>query len=315
MSTTSRFEERTTYGQCGAAANARTLALEQRWRVLACLVLLLAGCGGEAHVRQPIGNRPAAAKRAVGDTTVVVTGQWIWSRTDSATFVAARRAVPDLVPTVWIGTVTASRTGQIRTQLALSPRVAASLETAVVVRFEDSFTNAWATASDTAVATVLVASIRSLLAAARATTVRIIEVQLDYDCPERLLPRWARVVDDVARNAAPTTPLWITSLVAHVRQPSYGDLFRTAVHGHILQVFDTGDAMTPSYARALAALASRQALPFRLGVAAFERELASGRTTEHRAWFAASGIMAESGWYRGLWVFPGGQSWTELFVR
>jgi hypothetical protein len=53
-------------------------------------------------------------------------------------------------------------------------------------------------------------------------------------------------------------------------------------------------------------------MPFRLGVGAFERQLANGRTTDHRAWFGATHVMIESPWYRGVWVFPGGTSWVSL---
>jgi hypothetical protein len=97
-----------------------------------------------------------------------------------------------------------------------------------------------------------------------------------------------------------------------VRHKEYGDLFRGSVAGHIVQVFDTGDRMSPSYAREIERLASRQRMPFRLGVAAFERQLANGRTTEYRAWFGAPRIMMESPWYRGVWIFPGGRSWANL---
>src|SRR5262245_15698388 len=50
-------------------------------------------------------------------------GQWIWSSTDSALFVDAARSIPNLIPTVWIGTIRASADGKVESQLALSPRV------------------------------------------------------------------------------------------------------------------------------------------------------------------------------------------------
>ena len=82
--------------------------------------------------------------------------------------------------------------------------------------------------------------------------------------------------------------------------------------GHILQVFDTGDRMSLTYARQIERMAERQRMPFRLGVGAFERRLPNGRTTDHRAWFRAEGVMRQSQWYRGMWVFPGGTTWTQL---
>jgi hypothetical protein len=140
-------------------------------------------------------------------------------------------------------------------------------------------------------------------------------VQLDYDCPERLLPRWAAVVRTLSRDALSGRTVWLTSLVAHVRHRNYGDLFRDNVAGHIVQVFDTGDRMSVPYARQLERLVTRHRMPFRLGLGAFERRLANGATTHHRAWFAAVRIVNGSPWFRGVWVFPGGSQWAPLLER
>lgn len=239
-------------------------------------------------------------------------GQWIWSETDSGLFAGTARSVNALVPTVWIGTIRGSRAGAVQAQLALSPRIAARPRVAVVVRFDDSFTSAWRGRSDSAVAAAVSAPLTSMLGAAASAGVTVTEVQLDYDCPERLLPRWSAVVGELSRDALGGRTVWLTSLVAHVRHRNYGDLFRGHVAGHILQVFDTGDRMSLPYAAQVERLASRQRMPFRLGVAAFERQLGMGRTTHHRAWFEATRVMARSPWYRGLWVFPGGRSWVSL---
>jgi len=235
-------------------------------------------------------------------------GQWIWSITDSAVYVNAARAKPDLVPAVWIGSVHGSR-GRITGSLGLSPRVAGTGQVAVVIRFEDTFTRAFAPAHEVLTAAID-STVSRLLATASATGVSIAEVQLDYDCPQRLLPRWAALVGDLSRGALAGRTVWVTSLVSHIRDPSYGDLFRPHVTGHILQVFDTGDRMTSSYAKQVEQLATRQRMAFRLGVAAFERRLASGRETDHAGWFGAVPAVARSRWYRGLWVFPGGQAWV-----
>jgi hypothetical protein len=240
------------------------------------------------------------------------TGQWIWSAEDSARFSDASRAIPQLVPTVWIGTIAASRDGRVESRLALSPRIAGRDSAAVVIRFDDPFTSVWASRSDSAVAADVDAALRRLIDAASGSGVRITEVQLDYDCPDRVLGRWSVVVDHVTRDALAGRVVWLTSLVTHIRHREYGDLFRAQVAGHILQVFDTGDRMSLSYARQIERLAERQRMPFRLGVGAFERRLPNGRTTDHRAWFGAEDVMRQGRWYRGLWVFPGGGAWTQL---
>jgi hypothetical protein len=275
----------------------------------------VAGCSdssgrfpGDTGVKRATATAPNRLDDASAKTRV---GQWIWSVDDSAVFEESARSVPDLVPTVWIGTIQGARNGRVQSQLALSPRIAGRPSAAVIVRFEDSFTSVWGRA-DSAIATTVGAALRTMVSAATATGVQIVEVQLDYDCPERLLPRWSAVVARLSRDPLAARSVWVTSLVAHVRRPEYSDLFRARVAGHILQVFDTGDRMTPSYARTIERLASRQRMPFRLGVAAFERQLASGRVTDHRAWFAAARVMGESEWYRGLWVFPGGERWVPL---
>ena len=235
-------------------------------------------------------------------------GQWIWSSTDSAVYANATRVRPDLVPTVWVGSVHGSQ-GRVTGSLGLSPRVAGSAHVAVVIRFEDTFTRAFASGPK-GLTTAIDSTVGRLLATASATGVSIAEVQLDYDCPQRLLPRWAALVGDLSRGALEGRTVWVTSLISHVRRPSYGDLFRPHVTGHILQVFDTGDRMTSSYAKLVERLASRQRMAFRLGVAAFERRLATGQETDHAAWFGVVSTVARSPWYRGLWVFPGGQSWV-----
>jgi hypothetical protein len=311
LSTTSGFEERTTYQASRARANGTIVHTVLRYAIV--WASLLVACRSDHTRREREESVPLVAGSTRSDTADAL-GQWIWSRTDSSTFVQARDRFPALVPTVWIGTISSSKDGRIRSQLALSPRVAGARSAGVVIRFENSFTTAWA-ASDSAVANAVLLSVRSFVAAAVASGVEIVELQLDYDCPERLLSRWAVVVGRLSRDPTLGLPVWITSLVTHVRHPRYGDLFRTAAQGHIVQVFDTGDRMSPSYARTIERLATSHRVPFRLGVAAFERDLASGRTTEHRSWFAAAPVLAESEWYRGLWVFPGGRSWAELLSR
>lgn len=253
---------------------------------------------------------PSACDRPVSPTTEI--GQWIWSSTDSALFSDAARSIPNLVPTVWIGTVRASRNGEIQSQLALSPRISGRSTAAVVVRFDDGFSSVWATQTDSAVANAVGLALRDMLAATERSGMSVSEVQLDYDCPERLLPRWSAVTAILSRGALAGRAVWITSLISHVRHAEYGDLFRANVAGHILQVFDTGDRMSLPYARRVERLVSRQRMPFRLGIGAFERRLANGETTDHQAWFEAPHIMRGSRWFRGVWVFPGSAPWVHL---
>jgi hypothetical protein len=283
LSTTSGARKRTTYPRSARAANA----------VLALVAASIIGC-----------KPPPTHETEIG--------QWIWSATDSARFAEASRTIPNVIPPVWIGTIRGSRSGAVQGTLALSPRIAGRPSVGVVIRFDDSFTNVWASQSDNAIANAVGGSLSNMLSAAETADVSITEVQLDYDCPERLLRRWSVVVAQLSRDALGGRAVWITSLVAHVRHTEYGELFRPHVAGHILQVFDTGDRMSLPNVRRIERLASRHRMPFRLGVAAFERRLTNGRTTNHQAWFEATRVMNRSRWYSGVWVFPGGASWAQL---
>jgi hypothetical protein len=141
--------------------------------------------------------------------------------------------------------------------------------------------------------------------------VRLTEVQLDYDCPTRRLERWAGVVRRLSGGALAGRTVWVTSIPAHVAVQGYGRHFQGAAAGHILQVFDTGDPYSPEAASRLDRQLARHELPFRLGVGAFERELAPGRLTDHRRWFEAVPRLARNPWFRGVWVFPAGRAWVQ----
>src|SRR3954449_11157509 len=154
----------------------------------------------------------SACDRPVSHETEI--GQWIWSSTDSALFADAARSIPNLIPTVWIGTIRASADGRVQSQLALSPRVSGRTTTGVVVRFDDSFSSGWAVQTDSAVAISVDAALRDMLAAVERSGVTVSEVQLDYDCPERLLRRWSAVTAILSRGALAGRSVWITSLIA-----------------------------------------------------------------------------------------------------
>ena len=249
-------------------------------------------------------------------------GQWIWSPADLARWRQAHARHPALLPGVWVSTIWWERDGA-RQQLALSPRPLAGQPLAVVVRFDDRMHAAWLAAGDGAagdsvVAAQLDARLTELLRLVRATGADVREVQLDYECPVRRLARWAAVVRRLHAGALAGQEVWVTSLVAHVGRRDYGEHFRGVVSGHIVQLFDTGDEPSSAAAARLAAALDRARLPFRVGLGAFERVVPAGngdaRLTHHRAWFALAPSLARSAWYRGLWVFPGGQPWESLVV-
>ncbi len=139
-------------------------------------------------------------------------------------------------------------------------------------------------------------------------------VQLDYDAPQRALPAWAGSVRFLTSHALSRDSVWVTSIIAHLREPAYGDLFRDVVCGHVLQVFDTGEEATAAKVSEAVRLAGRAGIPFRLGLGAFERQTRGG-LTEHRAWFATVPHFAAIEGYRGLWIFPAGHRWTSFLTE
>jgi len=122
------------------------------------------------------------------------------------------------------------------------------------------------------------------------------------------------VLKVVSRSSLKSRRLWITSLIAHLKNSGYGDLFRDSVQGHILQVFDTGDAFKNHSPEALNEMLAGQKMPFRLGLGAFERKFSATSASDHRDWFSALPVFSSNPWYRGLWIFPGGKPWTGLLA-
>jgi len=237
-------------------------------------------------------------------------GQWIWSERDRQIFVDSREQLPGLVPGVWVSTIDFEG-GEVRQRLALPPHFDDGSSFAVVVRFDDAFHLAWGQIDDDGEIVRLVGQRLAALLGHVEPQGTIAEVQLDYDCPVRLLDRWAGVVEGLTSGPLHGQSVWVTSLLAHVRRPEYGRLFRPHVDGHLLQVFDTGDDASPATVGEIRKLAAHHAMPFRLGVGAFERPLSADRITDHLSWFAAARPISDSPWYAGLWVFPAGRPYLS----
>jgi hypothetical protein len=227
--------------------------------------------------------------------------QWVWTEADLEPLTVLRAAQPGAVAGVHIATLRRAELG-VRAELHLAPTLVEAPR-ALVIRLDDDLHPLFDALPDDGIAAALAAPLTRLLALADARGASV-ELQLDYDVPVRLLPRWAAVLRVLRGGCLAGRPLWVTSLVAHLQRPDYGALLSGVVDGHILQVFDTGDH-APS-APAVLALADAAGLPYRWGLGAFER----GAATTHRAWFQATAACA--GRCQARWVFPAGQPWADL---
>lgn len=261
-------------------------------------------------------DRPAASRATAPQAPI--TGQWLWSARDSALLVDARRTLPALRAGVWVATIDRRGSGPdeaLLTSLGRPLDASVGADAELVIRLDDSFTAAWRDVPADSIAAWLELRLVRLLRVVEHDGPRHV-VQLDYDAPVSRLADYAALLQRLRQpgHVLHGRPFWITSLVAHLADPDYGARFRPLVDGHIVQLFDTGDRYTPERARDVMARVSRAAMPFRVGLGAFERRTASGPTT-HRAWFDVIPVAARSPWYRGMWIFPGGMEYHTYLPR
>jgi len=267
-------------------------------------VLLLLGCFAATSAE--------ALQETVAPPTTL--GQWIWSKRDAELFLSSRTTFKDLAPGLWASTLSFEK-GHVQQRLALSPTTVNSGPMAIVVRFDDNLHGAWDKIASAELTAEINSKLAELLHLLQANGADVSEIQLDYDCPVRRLPLWAETLHQLKSSSLQNQKVWITSLLSQVRDPRYGELFRASVAGHILQVFDTGDSPFRQDPESINALLLQTAMPFQLGFGAFERQLPSRQETEHRVWFATLPVFAQNPYFRGLWVFPGGRSWTGLLSK
>ena len=230
--------------------------------------------------------------------------QWVWTDRDLAPLTEARTQLGAVRAAVHVATVRWDG-GAFHNALGLPPGAAGDSAPVIVVRIDDSAHAAWDAVGDEATTAALDAALARVITLVRARGAPIAEVQLDYDVPVRLLPRWGAALRRLRQGALAGQRVWVTSLVSHVRDPAFGPALRGAADGHLLQVFDTGDEVGTAEQIARAARAAD--LPWRLGVGAFERE-----GTSHRAWFAEIATACPPPACEEVWVFPAGRSWAAL---
>lgn len=238
-------------------------------------------------------------------------GQWIWTRSDLARYEESVRARSGIEAGVFIGAVHCDTLShRLVARAGLSAAVPGAQAVTAVIRLEDGLDRCRAPHDAAHRFDIALDSAVQVLRA-RVVSTPLAAVQLDHDAPQRALAAWASSVRYLHTHALARDEVWVTSLVAHLREPAYGGLFRGVVAGHVLQVFDTGEPATPAQVAEALRLARRAQLPFRLGLGAFERRTARG-PTDHRAWFATVPRFAAIEGYRGVWVFPAGQRWITF---
>ncbi|OGW35568.1 MAG: hypothetical protein A2X58_00665 [Nitrospirae bacterium GWC2_56_14] len=249
---------------------------------------------------------------AIGNNRFSV-GQWIWSRADEKIFLESRKIIPNILPCIWISTITVSR-GAIVQNLAISPELAKSVGSAAfIVRIDDSLNALWNKERPDKIAHDIDSCLKNLIKLLTDAGVNIEEMQLDYDCPVRRLSAWSLAVRIATKGSLKGKHIWITSLPVHINDADYSVLFRGIVTGHILQLFDTGISANQNTLDRLSLRLRRQSMPFRIGLGAFERAH-SHESTDHQLWFSALSLFAEIPGYQGVWIFPGGGEWVNLYL-
>ncbi|MEW6531607.1 MAG: hypothetical protein AB1473_12270 [Thermodesulfobacteriota bacterium] len=223
-----------------------------------------------------------------------------------------RRELPGLVPCIWVATIKASQ-GAISQELGCSPALGKSIPSiAIVVRIDDSVHELWKLRATDQIARDIDTRLHKLMHLLAAAEIQVGEVQLDYDCPEKRLGAWAQVVRVVSLSSLKGKSVWITSLPAHLKNPNYSTWLRGAVTGHILQLFDTGVSCSHESLTRLADCLRNQDMSFRIGLGAFER-VGFGKRTDHQLWFSTLPSFAAIPEYKGVWIFPGGKKWLQLY--
>lgn len=224
-------------------------------------------------------------------------GQWVWTRADTELLTEGTTAG------VFVGTIEAS--DRLRWRRALSPTVPLpASDRAAVIRFDDSLHQHW---DDPGFEDQLTHQLELIVGQLDQVT----EIQLDYDAPSRRVARWGALVGRWSEGPLARHAVWVTSIPAHLTDPvAYRSAFSGAVDGHILQVFDTGLPCTPKHVDRLAWQAAAAAIPYRVGVGAFER----GDHTDHGCWFRQWRRLGHGGGFEGLWVFPAGHRYHHLIA-
>ena len=241
-------------------------------------------------------------------------GQWIWTRADLTRFAESRAVHPGLEAAVFIGSIQCDTiSGRLVARVGLSAREPQTDGVTGVIRLENGIDHCRVAGTAAPQFAQQLDSAVSVLRQ-RARTSPIVAMQLDYDAPQRAIGAWAAIVSYLHAHALRGDSIWVTSLIAQLRESGYGDLFRGVVSGHVLQVFDTGEPATAAQVDEALRLVRRARIPFRLGLGAFERETRGGRT-DHRAWFATLPQFAASEGFRGVWVFPAGREWISLITK
>jgi len=239
-------------------------------------------------------------------------GIWIWTRTDAEVYAARGPEAAAAIPGVLVLSLELDASAELRGRRGLSPAIRGAKEVAAVIRIEDSV--ARRLDDPGALAAELDARLGSMLAEIDASGMALAEVQLDFDVPVRRLEAWAEVAGTLARGSLAGRPLWVTSIPAHLADDRYGALFSGQVAGHLYQTFDTGLACNPREIAKAREQLVRAGLPYRVGVATYERARDGRRTTGHRCWAQASPELRHAGLHAGSWVFPAGRPVDDAFA-
>jgi hypothetical protein len=278
----------------------------RRVRLLLLCALSLATLGPVGP--PPIGHAVATAAPLVPPPRQ--DGQFLWTAADRQIFTRARARKPDLAPGILVGTIYAHGT-DVKLRRGSSPRLAGVGPVEIVVRLDDSLSPLFDSHDLGALTRMLGDEIGGVLDESRDTGASVAALVLDFDAPVRLLSAWAEVVARLTDGRLSSVPVWVTSIPAHLADPSYGARLAGHVEGHVLQLFDTGLTCN---AREIARVRSElrgQPLPYRLGVASYERRKNGRVSTQHGCFRRFAAEQAADRRFAGIWVFAASREYGD----
>lgn len=214
---------------------------------------------------------PTACQRAPGPLSQ---GVYVWQRNFSPEVAEALTTIPCDEPCLLWREMTFQPSGVTRTPVAPDlPSLARSATKAGFAIRIPSAPNGLG--SDPSHLEAVSGEINRILQETAQAGIAVTEIQIDYDCPTRLLPVYAKFLADLSKRHDSIVP---TALPAWIGQPGWREFARAAsgfvLQLHSLEVPDPAAGEAPLFdpvpARGAIDRAAREGVPFRIALPTYE---------------------------------------------